>query len=104
MIEFVISASPETNRNEPPDADPSPSRQSVGPGGLRVHESRCFAFPFLEKLLSTFRAAELFGRYPVLRPAFDGEHVTDHLPRYGERCPVGVAFFQLSGTDHRQVW
>jgi len=50
MIEFVFSASPETIRSEPPEFDPSPSRQSAGPGGLRVHESRCFAFPFLRKL------------------------------------------------------
>jgi hypothetical protein len=44
MIEFVISASPETIRSEPPEFDPSPSRQSAGPGSLRVHESRCLLF------------------------------------------------------------
>src|ERR1700751_3270508 len=54
-------------------------------------------FPYLERLLSSLRAAELFGRHPVLLPAFDGEHVNDHLPRYGERCSVGVAFFQFLG-------
>src|ERR1700756_980949 len=41
MIEFVFSASPETIRNEPPECRPSPSRQSAGPGSLRVPESRC---------------------------------------------------------------
>jgi hypothetical protein len=31
-------------------SDPSPSRQSAGPGSLRVHESRCFSFPLEGKV------------------------------------------------------
>ena len=35
-------------------------------------------------------ASELLGRHEVLFSALDGEHVGDHLPGYGKRCPVLV--------------
>ena len=106
-IELVFSASPETIRRGL-GSDPSPSRQSAGPGSLRVHESRCFSFPLEGKVFYAATVRRNSARHEVLLSALYGEHVADHLPGNSQRGAfydvLSPVLWRGSGRVRETVW